>query len=210
MSETSEGSGELDPTRSTQFLASCVQRGDVVRFKELYDRVEPTLYAWTRLRLLSRPDIGVDDVMQEVWLRALQGIEDYDVERSFRSWVLGIAKNVVLQHCQKRSSGSARSLGSGGSTDTDSAAFDLIANTTSVSMRVSRAMTLERFVAYVEELDEDDRTLVICCGLEEQTHAQAADRLGISVDAVGKRWQSLRARLRTSGVLEALELELPP
>lgn len=210
MSESSEGSGELDPSRSTEFLASCLQRGDLVRFKELYDRVEPTLYAWTRLRLLSRPDIGVDDVLQEVWLRALQGIEGYEPARSFRSWVLGIAKNVVLQHYQKRASGSARLLGSGESPDTDSAVFDLVANTTSVSMRVSRDMTLERFLAYVEELDEDERTLVICCGLEEQTHAQAAERLGISVDAVSKRWQSLRARLRMSGVLEALELELPP
>lgn len=210
MPETSERSGDRDPARSTQFLASCVRRGDVVRFKELYDRVEPTLYAWARLRLLSSPDLGVEDVLQEVWLRALQGIEGYEPERSFRSWVLGIAKNVVLQHYQKRSSGPARAVGSGGSTDLDSTTFEIIANTTSVSMRVSRDMTLERFLAYVEELEEDERTLVICCGLEEQTHAQVAERLGISVDAVSKRWQSLRARLRTSGVLEALALELPP
>ncbi len=208
MPETSERSGELDPGGNTQFLARCVRGGDMVRFRELYDRVEPALYAWTRLRLLSSPDIGVEDVLQEVWLRALQGIESYEPARSFRSWVLGIAKNVVLQHYEKRSSDLARSSGSGGSKSSEGAIFEIAATTTSVSMRVSRDLTLQRFLAYVEELEEDERVLVLHCGLEEQTHAQVADRLGISVDAVGKRWQSLRARLRTSGVLEALALEL--
>ena len=57
------------------------------------------------------------------------------------------------------------------------------------------------------DLAMDERNLVLYCGLEGYSCAQAAARLGISPEAATKRWQKLRERMRESGALRALVLE---
>ena len=71
----------------TGLLARRVQKGDRAAFQRLYDKVAPSLYAWTRLRLQGGPGAGLDpqDVLQEVWLRALRAFASYDERGSFRA-----------------------------------------------------------------------------------------------------------------------------
>jgi hypothetical protein len=45
------------------------------------------------------------------------------------------------------------------------------------------------------------------CGFEEFTCASAAVQLGLTTDAVIKRWQRLRARMRESGWDRVLRVE---
>ena len=67
-----------------------------------------------------------------------------------------------------------------------------------MSRRVSRDEELARFREAVAALPEDERKLVLHCGLEGLPLREVGERLGISEEAAGKRWQRLRARLRTS------------
>jgi len=79
---------------------------------------------------------------------------------------------------------------------------------TSISSRLGRDEAVQRFLAYVEELDPEERRLLLYCGLEGYSSREAAERLGILPDTALKRWQSLRARLRESGTLKALALDV--
>ena len=74
---------------------------------------------------------------------------------------------------------------------------------TSIRSRMARDESVSKLVEHVASIDEVDRKVLIHCGLEDMPCALAAVRLGMGVEAVTKRWQRLRARLRTSGV-EAL------
>ena len=56
---------------------------------------------------------------------------------------------------------------------------------------------MQRFLARVRELGEDEQSLTILCGLEGLGCDQAAKRLGISQEAAVKRWQRLRCDLAT-------------
>ena len=73
-----------------------------------------------------------------------------------------------------------------------------------VSRRVSRDEELGRFREAVAALPEDERKLVLHCGLEGLPLREVGERLGISEEAAGKRWQRLRARLRTTELPEHL------
>lgn len=191
----------------TGFLARRVQKGDRAAFQKLYDKVAPSLYAWTRLRLQGGPSAGLDpqDVLQEVWLRAVRGFASYDERGSFRGWLLGITKNVLLQSYRNRSYDELR--GAGAAAGGELAAMDCPDSVTSISMRLTKDESIQHFLEYVGGLAADDRMLVLYCGFEEVTCAEAATRLGLSHEATSKRWQSLRARMRENGTLRALALE---
>jgi len=188
------------PSRSpTQDFARGAQRGDRDSFEALYHRLSPAVFAWASLRAASllRGRLAPEDLVQEVWFRAHQAFPSYDpAKRPFRRWFFGVAKNVLLEmvrqlhrirHVQPPEGGTPqRGRIEGQPTDA-----------TSVTRRVSRAEAL-RFLEEVHRLSEGDRELLVLCGLEALTCAEAAERLGIAASTAIKRWQRLRERLRES------------
>jgi RNA polymerase sigma-70 factor (ECF subfamily) len=206
MNETAQDPAER-PSKDTRVLARRVQIGDRASFQRLYDQVAPALYAWTCLRLQGGPAASLDpqDILQEVWLRAVRGLASYDASCSFRGWLLGITKNVLLQGYRRHSYDAVR--GSGLPAEGQPGVLGCPDSVTSISTRLARDESIQRFLAYVSSLPSDDRMLVLYCGFEEYTYSEAATRLGLSPDTASKRWQSLRARMRESGSLRALALE---
>lgn len=187
----------------TEELGRAARAGDQASFAELFERVMPALYVWTQLRLRrgSRGAVEIQDLLQEVWFRALQGFQGYDPSRSFRAWILGIAKNVLLQSYAKRS---ALPLAASAAASSNASAPGIPDSVTSVSLRLAKDEAIGGFLAYMDALEPDERALLLYCGIEEYTCLQAATRLGISADAATKRWQALRARIRANAALAAL------
>ena len=190
----------------TAELARRAQIGDLTLLQDLYEKVAPALYVWTHARIHGSPWAKMDpqDILQEVWLRALQAFGTYDSSRSFRGWIIGITKNVLLQEYRKR----AHDRRDAGSSSENQLALDRCpASVTSISARLARDDAVQGVLAYMADLAMDERNLVLYCGLEGYSCAQAAARLGISPEAATKRWQKLRERMRESGALRALVLE---
>lgn len=211
-----DGSGDArepeEPQRieETRKLVLLAREGGARPFQDLYDRVAPLLYAWTRLRLHgSNADaMEVDDFLQEVWLRACEAFPRYQPERAtFRAWILGIAKNVLLEVLRRREPAPIRPIDTG-SADGASRGLESIPDAmTSVRTRLARDDLVQRFLAEAERLDPIDRRLLLHVAFEGFTCVEAATRLGLSPDAATKRWQRLRARLREGGFVAALELD---
>jgi RNA polymerase sigma-70 factor (ECF subfamily) len=196
-------SGVADDTVEMRARA---RRGDRAAFQALYDRIAPSLYAWTQLRVrgVQTARLDPDDLLQEVWLRALRGLDGYDPSLSFRGWIFGIAKHVILQNLRSSSRVVAGQLTSH---RRSSDSLDFPESVTSICSRLAKDDLVQRFLAYVAGLPAEERQLVLYCGLEGQSSAQAAARLGILPDTALKRWQSLRERLREGGTLRALQLD---
>lgn len=180
----------------TQRYVLAAKNGDAAEFARLYEHIAPAVFTWANLRLRPEQKVILDptDLVQEVWLRAWRKIESFDAERiPFRFWVFRIAKNVALEASRQ-----ARKPDRGRQPSGDSDPLDTVADTiTGVSARVARDESLERFQSAVLALPEDERKLVIHCGLEGLPLREVGERLGISEEAAGKRWQRLRLRLQT-------------
>jgi RNA polymerase sigma-70 factor (ECF subfamily) len=178
-------------------IVRAVRAGDRARFAELYERIAPALYAWTSLRIRStlRGRVDPEDVLQEVWCKALAECASFEPERTtFRAWIFTVARHVLLRaiEAQERAD-RARSIEAEASSP--SRAFALADEATSVSRRMARDESLRRFLVEAERLESDDRLLLILCGLEGRKFDELAPTLGLSRDAVAKRWQRLRAKL---------------
>jgi RNA polymerase sigma factor (sigma-70 family) len=75
---------------------------------------------------------------------------------------------------------------------------------TAVSQRMMKMEALKSFRSSIEEQPEEERRLLVHCGLEGLPHKEVAERLGLPIATVTKRWQRLRQRLLEEGIPETL------
>ncbi|MGE3173783.1 MAG: RNA polymerase sigma factor [Planctomycetota bacterium] len=164
---------------------------------DLFRSLAAALVAWATIRIPAewRAHVGPEDLAQEVWLRAVRIYPtSFDPERSSpRAWLFAVAKRVLLE--VGRSAAQIRERGADGSTTRLMSLAEVPASITSITTRVGRDDAFQRFLAETARLAEDDRQLMLYCGMEDLPLREAAERLGIAQEACGKRWQRLRARI---------------
>lgn len=185
----------LNDPRTLECLAAA-KRGEAEGFSSLVEELAPALYTWADLRIRpsQRAHIDPQDIVQEVWFRAWRAIDKLDPATTpFRLWLFRVAKNVLLEGI-RRMQRVDRGAGLGPTTRLF-ALNNAPDEATAVSRRMARDENLAAFAGEVRELTQDDQKLVVHCGLEGLPYKDVAERLGISQDAVAKRWQRLRARL---------------
>lgn len=92
-------SGQLDAL-SDQVLADMARDGNQAAFVALYERYLSPVY--NRLRALLPPE-AVEDVTQEVFIAAMQGIGGYRQQATFRTWIAGITRHKVADYYRRQS-----------------------------------------------------------------------------------------------------------
>lgn len=90
-----------DPRAVDRCLAAAVLRKDRKATAEFVGTYADTVYAYVRRRLLPRTD-DVDDVVQNVFLAALESLAGFRGTSSLRSWILGVARHKVEDHYRER------------------------------------------------------------------------------------------------------------
>lgn len=73
-----------------------IPTGTTEEFSELV-RTHAASVRWYLIRIL-RDQVIADDLAQEVFLHVYQRMDEYRGEGSVRAWLLGIARNLALQH----------------------------------------------------------------------------------------------------------------
>jgi RNA polymerase sigma factor (sigma-70 family) len=201
---------DADSSPSTERLVRRSQAGEGDEFGELFTHLTPSLFAWARVRIPDnlRSKLDPDDVVQEAWIRAYRSFDSYDEAKgSFRAWLFKVAKHSLLdmiRHARVRRSTDGRMAADA----SDPHLSRLVDDVTSVSRRLARDESLQAFLRRIRLLPEEERLLLVHCGLEGMQVKEAADRIGLSLAAAGKRWQRLRARLADeqwpAGLLEPI------
>src|SRR5438477_557466 len=92
-------------------LVAAVLRKDRKATAEFVDRYADTVYTYVRFRMLPRTDL-VDDLVQDVFLAAWEGLPSYRAEGSLAGWLVGIARHRIEDYYRAR----IRDLSSGGET----------------------------------------------------------------------------------------------
>jgi len=167
-------------------------------FEKAYAEVAPALFAWAELRIRPSMRLRLEpaDLLQEVWLRGKKAYPRFDTASgSFRAWAFRIGKNVLMEAIRSIRH-EALSMPGLSPTNRMLALEGVPQNVTSFTQRLANEDSIREFLKHADGLDESDRMLLIHCGLEDETCAEAAPKLGLSEDAAIKRWQRLKAKLR--------------
>ena len=174
---------------------------DLESFEARYAAAAPALRAWAALRCRGPLGAALDesDLVQEICVAALRAEVRFDPGRGpWRAWLFGIAHQVANDLLRRLARGRL-------AVDTLASREHRIPDSvTTISRRVRRDEALSEFLRRAEALAPEDRDLLVHRGLEGLEYADLAQILGLSPDAVAKRWQRLRARLQSSPAARSL------
>ncbi len=84
----------------TQRIARGLRRGDIAVLESLVEQYQFRLVRYL-VSLLGRRE-GVDDFVQETWLRVLERGHSYDGRSRFEPWLFRVARNVAIDAMRKR------------------------------------------------------------------------------------------------------------
>ncbi len=181
-----------------------LRRGNWAAMDQLVSRYQDRLYV-TILRMVNHPEDAAD-LVQETFVRAMQGISGFEGKSSLYTWLFRIAINLSISH--RRASRYRSALSLDPLTDDDSADSTLnrqaaplrrqLAQDTEDDPAIStqRKMEYERLLAAIAGLDSEFRAVIILRDVEECEYEQIAEILDVPVGTVKSRLFRARLALR--------------
>lgn len=180
---------QRDARAGDRALALAVAQGERAAIAALTKRCLPVVHAVARRLIKDASE--ADDIAQETFVKVWRAIERYDADRArLETWVARIATNLCLDRLRKRREAT---LGEDAPERVDTAP-----RTDALLVAGGSA---ERVRAAVAGLPERQRLALELCSFQDRTNIEAADILGVSVEAV----ESLLARARRTLRKELLE-----
>lgn len=139
---------------------------------------ERALRAWLLHRL--HDPAQADDLLQDVFLKALRQGQRFCALENARAWLFEVARNTLADQQRRKR-------------ETVPLPEDLAQEADTPETVDGLAACLPRVLA---ELSPADREAITCCDLEGMSQADYAARLGISLPGAKSRVQRARARLK--------------
>ncbi|MEK7631400.1 MAG: RNA polymerase sigma factor [Patescibacteria group bacterium] len=168
-------------------LAAIAQKGNVQAFGKLVQRYESAMQRYARRFLFSLTD--VDDMVQDIFLKAFQNLQSFDTRRRFSPWLYRIAHNHFLNVIRKRSHEPLPFF------DPDALLPHPVAPDN--PERDRQDVELQRAIATcLDKLSPVLRETVVLALIEELPHADISEILHIPIGTVDVRLSRAKVKLR--------------
>ncbi len=165
-------------------------RTDSQFFEPLVDRYEARLRAYLR-RLGVATSEDVQDLMQEVFIKAYQNLNAFDTSLAFSSWIYRIAHNEAMSHFRR-----LRSRPQGHAIDVEDAVMDTIAADTDVLSESAKSHDAERLKQMLGRLPTDYYEVLILHFFEHKSYEEISDILSLPGGTVATRLRRAKVRLK--------------
>lgn len=178
-----------------EVIAKAVQNGDTEAFGELVLRYELKLKRYARKFLNYQEDI--EDLVQDVFIKAYTNIQSFDVTLRFSPWIYRIAHNTFVNELKRKSHFGFRLF------EADTILPFLHAKETADSASVTSELQSE-IETLLARLDTKYREVVVLHYLEELSYDEISEVLQIPISTVGVRLLRARRMLQEYAVKQNL------
>lgn len=177
-------------------LVLSAQKGEVAAYEALLARHQQRIFAVVGGILRRREDI--EDVAQQVFVKAYFSLKRFDLRSAFGTWLYKIAVNECWDYLRKKkvrrlvyeadlSEEQSRQLAG-----VSEQSFGAVKSPEDAAKRVEQRQLVERLL---DELDEQDRAMLVMKEVEGFSVEEIGETLGINVNTVKVRLFRARARL---------------
>lgn len=170
-------------------LVRAAQAGRMEAWAALYQQHYAAVFRHTRY--LAGAGASVEDLVQEVFARALVALADFDGRSAFGTWLHGIAVNVVRNHWR-----SQRSTQTAHDRLRDMTTVAPAPSTVDVDRVHMAKRKAEALYAVLETLPDHLREAFVLRDLEGLSPAEGAAQLGITPGNLSVRATRARERIR--------------
>jgi RNA polymerase sigma-70 factor (ECF subfamily) len=168
-----------------------VRQGQVDRFEELVRRHQPRVFATARRH--ARLDREVEDIVQEVFVKAYHKLDTWRGEAPFEHWLMRLAVRTCYDHL--RSHQRNREDSSGGEQELDLLATS-VGSGPAPGISTNAAAAKALVDAVLDRLPPAHRLVLTLLELEERSIREIADLTGWSIPLVKVRAFRARAAFR--------------
>jgi RNA polymerase sigma-70 factor (ECF subfamily) len=190
---TSVGSEGTDEALMVRF-----QSGERSAFAVLVRRYQTPLYNFALRQLRSPP--GAEEVVQDAFVRVVQGAADFKHAARFSTWLYTIARNLCVDHIRKRALRQHPSLDAPGGGARDSTAPTLADETADRTANVERTVVAgeirQRVLSAVEMLPDDQREVFLLREVSNLPFREIAEIVGAPENTVKSRMRYALERLQ--------------
>lgn len=164
-----------------------VQRGETEQFGVLVERYEEKMRRYARKFLFFHQDI--DDIVQEVFIKAYRNIQSFDTSRAFSPWLYRVAHNEFISAIRKKKHETVPLF------DADTLFPHLMSRSTTEDMVTKKEMR-DALRGALSTLPLRYREIVVLYYEQELDYATISDILRIPLGTVGVRLSRARALLK--------------
>lgn len=173
---------------SDRALVSAVAAGDQAALGALYDRFHCDVYRFIG-HLARRHQAIVDDLLQTTFLEAYRSAPRFRAASTVKTWLFGIAANLVRHHFRGEQRGRAAMTSLGTIEPTPDA---------SPSEHAIAEQRRRWLAAAIDSLTPALREAYVLCAIEEVPGKEAASALGITEASLWRRLTDARTALRAA------------
>ena len=156
-------------------------------FAEIFDSY--FVFVWRTARRLGVPESHLDDVVQETFMVAYRRRDDFEGRSSLKTWLYGIAFNVVRAYRRELGAKYPAALDAERRADPG-----LLADGADGPQESAAKRQAVRFVdGFMRQLNEDQRDVFVLAELEELSAPEIATVLGAPLNTVYSRLRLARA-----------------
>lgn len=179
--------GNPDDLSDEALVAACAA-GDRAALGVLFDRHGADVHRFL-VRLRGIDDGVVDDLVQDVFLKAHEGAARFRSGAAVRTWLLGIAANVGKMHVRSEVRAGERGVAFHART---------LAPAPRPDAEAERRELLGRMATALASLPHDQRVAFLLCDVEETRGVDAAAALGVRRGTLYRRLHEARKALRAA------------
>ena len=182
----------LQDSHSDAELIIKARSGNRLALEMLFGRYTQQVYGLCLRYLQNRTD--AEDAAQETFIKVWRNLKKIDLDRSFHSWLLTIAKNTCLDQLKKKKiiPFSAFDTEDGDNTLADTLPADVISQQRYTDQSLSAAL----LQSAVNKLSPEYQEAVKHRNFENSTFRETADDAGLSINTVKSRYRRALFALR--------------
>jgi RNA polymerase sigma-70 factor (ECF subfamily) len=154
------------------------------------------VYAYARHRLMPRAELA-DDVVQEVFLAALDGLSTFRGQSTLRSWLIGIARHKIEDVYRQRLR--VRETRDGGDDASDT---EPVANTPTLDDQIDTARTRAKARQVIALMPERYGLVLLWRYWEHLSTREIASAIGTTEKSVERMLARARARFKELWIRE--------
>lgn len=169
-------------TRFEVFKAIMNKQEQQKFFKEVIEQHKGILFKVARVYCPN--EVDRQDLIQEIMIQVWQSVHKYNDQFKITTWLYRISLNVAISFYRKNTTRANR--------------FTVLNEQTTEILTEDKAETeqqlnlLEQFISELKELDK----VLILLYLEDKTHTEIAEILGLSVSNVGTKVVRIKEKLK--------------
>lgn len=169
----------LQPTSDLELIRNTLQDAD--QFAYLMERYEGKLMRYIK-RLANFDHATAEDVLQEVFIKIYQNLNDFDQKLTFSSWAYRITYNHVISTVRKIKA--RPQIINPNDEDTIQDFLTLVPSSANLPKEFNQKQLAEKVQIILKQVPEKYRTVLILYYLEDKDYQEISDILRKSIGTV--------------------------